>query len=70
MELDEETAEIELNDEEAPFLAGQTTKTGLNLSPVRISQNPDGSLARAALKQIALSKDRKEVRDSKQLAVI
>ena len=30
-ELEEEQAEIELNDDEAPFLAGQTTKTGLNL---------------------------------------
>ena len=27
IELEEENAEIELNDEEAPFLAGQTTKT-------------------------------------------
>jgi len=49
-ELDEEEAEIELNDEEPPFLSGQTTKAGLCLSPIKISMNPDGSLYRAAMK--------------------
>jgi len=46
----EEEAEIELNEDEPPFLVGQTTKAGLCLSPIKISQNPDGSLQRAALK--------------------
>ncbi len=40
----EEAPEIELNDDEPPFLEGQTTKAGLCLSPIKISQNPDGSL--------------------------
>lgn len=49
-DLDEGQLEFELNDQEAPFLKGQTTKAGLCLSPIKISQNPDGSLSRAALK--------------------
>ncbi len=44
IEMEEENAEIELNDEEAPFLVGQTHKTVSTLQPVKISKNPDGSL--------------------------
>ena len=62
-ELEEEQAEIELNDDEAPFLAGQTTKTGLSLQPVKITKNPDGSLIRAAMAQAQKAKDRKDIRD-------
>ena len=62
-ELDEEQAEIELNDKEAPFLRGQTSKAGLCLSPIKISQNPDGSLQRAAMKSSTLAKERKDIRD-------
>lgn len=36
-ELNEEEPELELNDEEPPFLQGQTTKAGLCLSPIKIS---------------------------------
>ena len=36
-EMDEEVPEIELNDDEPPFLHGQTTKAGLCLSPIKIS---------------------------------
>lgn len=43
-EFDEEMPEIELNDKEAPFLSGQTSKAGLCLSPIKITMNPDGSL--------------------------
>lgn len=62
-ELEEEQAEIELNDEEAPFLANQTTKTGLSLHSVKITKNPDGSLLRAAMAQSQKAKDRKDIRD-------
>ena len=58
-----EQAEIELNDEEAPFLAGQTTKTSLNLQPIKITKNPDGSLMRAAMNQAQRAKERKDIRD-------
>jgi len=59
----EEVPEIELNEEEPPFLFGQTTKAGLCLSPIKISQNPDGSLQRAAMKSGQMAKDRKDVRE-------
>ena len=62
-ELNEEEPEIELNEEEPPFLFGQTTKAGLCLSPIKISQNPDGSLQRAAMKSGQLAKDRKDIRE-------
>lgn len=29
-----------MNDKEPPFLRGQTTKAGINLSPVRVVKNP------------------------------
>lgn len=63
VELEEDQAEIELNDEEAPFLIDQTTKTGHSLNPVKISKNPDGSLSRAAMAQGKKAKERKDIRD-------
>lgn len=41
-----EEINIEVNDKEPPFLTGQTTKTGINLSPVRVIKNPEGTLNR------------------------
>ena len=63
IELEEDQAELELNDEEAPFLVDQTSKTGHSLNPVKISKNPDGSLARAAIAQVKKAKERKDIRD-------
>lgn len=60
MELEEEV-DIEVRDEEPPFLAGQT-KQSLELSPIRVVKAPDGSLNRAAMSGTALSKERKELR--------
>ena len=62
-DLNEEYAELELNEEEAPFLKGQTTKAGMCLSPIKISNIPDGSLQQAAMKQSLFSKDRKDIRE-------
>jgi len=56
---EEEDIEIELVEEEAPFLKGQGRMMN-NLSPVRIVKNPDGSLAQAAMMQGALAKERRE----------
>lgn len=50
-DLNEEYAELELNEEEAPFLKGQTTKAGMCLEPIKISRIPDGALQQAAMKQ-------------------
>ena len=57
----EEELDVEVREEEPPFLAGQTKKT-LDISPVKIVKAPDGSLNRAALAGAALAKERKEMR--------
>ena len=59
---DGEDLEVELVDEEAPFLKGYGKQNGQDLSPVRIIKNPDGSLQQAASMQSALSKERREVK--------
>lgn len=60
MEL-EEDVDIELREDEPPFLAGQT-KLSLELSPIRVVKAPDGSMNRAAMSGTALAKDRRELR--------
>jgi len=57
----EEEVDIEVREEEPPFLTGQT-KSALELSPIRVVKAPDGSLNRAAMAGTALAKDRREVR--------
>lgn len=56
---DEQDIEIEMVEEEAPFLRGHGRVLN-ELSPVRIVKNPDGSLAQAAMMQGALAKERRE----------
>ncbi|KAK8106184.1 Helicase associated domain-containing protein [Apiospora kogelbergensis] len=60
MEL-EQDIDIEVRDEEPPFLVGQT-KQSLELSPIRVVKAPDGSLNRAAMSGTNLAKERKELR--------
>lgn len=57
----EEELDIEIREDEPPFLAGQT-KRSLELSPVKIVKAPDGSLNRAALNGASLAKERREMR--------
>ncbi|XP_057293129.1 ATP-dependent RNA helicase DHX8-like isoform X3 [Hydractinia symbiolongicarpus] len=57
----DDEVEIELREEEPPFLQGQTKLT-INVSPVKIVKNPDGTLPRAAMMQSALSKERREIK--------
>ncbi|CZR63328.1 probable ATP dependent RNA helicase [Phialocephala subalpina] len=57
----EEDVDIELREEEPPFLAGQT-KQSLELSPIRVVKAPDGSMNRAAMAGATLAKDRRELR--------
>jgi len=40
----EEEFEIDINDQEPEFLKGQSQKSGVEVSPVKIVANPDGSL--------------------------
>ncbi|KAL5118102.1 DEAH-box ATP-dependent RNA helicase prp22 [Pleosporales sp. CAS-2024a] len=58
---EEEDVDIEVREEEPPFLAGQT-KQSLELSPIRIVKAPDGSLNRAAMAGDALAKERRDLR--------
>ena len=59
----EEEFEIDLSEVEPAFLAGQTSKNGVEVSPIKIVKNPDGSLQRAAMTQSALAKERREVKE-------
>ncbi|GLT78690.1 hypothetical protein SLA2020_502180 [Shorea laevis] len=65
----EEEVEIELNEDEPAFLRGQT-RYSVDMSPVRIFKNPEGSLSRAAALQSALIKERREVREQKQRTML
>ncbi|KAL4788697.1 P-loop containing nucleoside triphosphate hydrolase protein [Aspergillus varians] len=58
---EEEDIDIEVKDEEPPFLAGQT-KMSLELSPIRVVKAPDGSMNRSAMAGTNLAKDRRELR--------
>ncbi|KAF9225565.1 P-loop containing nucleoside triphosphate hydrolase protein [Gyrodon lividus] len=57
----EQELDVEVREEEPPFLAGQTKRT-LDLSPVKIIKAPDGSMNRAAIGGAALAKERRELR--------
>ena len=61
----DEEIEIEIVEDEPSFLSGQTRLT-VNMSPVKIVRNPDGSLQRAAITQSALAKERRELRQAKR----
>jgi ATP-dependent RNA helicase DHX8/PRP22 len=58
---EEEDIDIEVREEEPPFLAGQT-KQSLELSPIRIVKAPDGSLNRAAISGETLAKERRDLK--------
>ncbi|KAK5202175.1 DEAH-box ATP-dependent RNA helicase prp22 [Cryomyces antarcticus] len=60
---EEEDVDIEVREEEPPFLAGQT-KQSLELSPIRVVKAPDGSLNRAAMAGDVLAKERRDLRQS------
>ncbi|KAL0905128.1 hypothetical protein M5K25_027307 [Dendrobium thyrsiflorum] len=65
----EEELEIELNEDEPAFLQGQS-RFSIDMSPVKIFKNPEGSLSRAAALQSALIKERREVRDQQQRTML
>ncbi|KAL7077529.1 hypothetical protein ACQ4LE_003536 [Meloidogyne hapla] len=60
-ESDGEDIEIELVEDDPPFLGGYGRHV-IDLEPVKVVKNPDGSLAQAALMQGALSKERRDVK--------
>ncbi|KLT41011.1 P-loop containing nucleoside triphosphate hydrolase protein, partial [Cutaneotrichosporon oleaginosum] len=57
----EEDVDIEVNEKEPAFLAGQT-KVTLDISPIKIIKAPDGSLNRAALAGGEQARERREIR--------
>ncbi|KAJ8772558.1 hypothetical protein K2173_027735 [Erythroxylum novogranatense] len=65
----EEELEIELNEDEPEFLQGQS-RYSVDMSPVKIFKNPEGSLNRAAALQSALIKERREVREQQQRTML
>ncbi|KAL8480920.1 hypothetical protein ACS0TY_026887 [Phlomoides rotata] len=65
----EEELEVELNEDEPAFLQGQS-RYSMDMSPVKIFKNPEGSLSRAAALQSALIKERREVREQQQRTVL
>eukprot|EP00917_Polyrhabdina_sp_WS-2016_P013787 GHVP01030160.1.p1 GENE.GHVP01030160.1~~GHVP01030160.1.p1 ORF type:complete len:1142 (-),score=242.96 GHVP01030160.1:1960-5385(-) len=66
----EEEFDIELNEDQPLFLDGLTTKGGVHLSPVKITAQPDGSLARAAATASALAKERRELKEQQEKQVL
>ncbi|MEW5307724.1 MAG: hypothetical protein WDW36_010101 [Sanguina aurantia] len=66
----EEEFEIDLNDEEPEFLKGASSRSGLEMSPVKIVKNPDGSMQRAAMTQSALAKERRELKEQQQRTLL
>ncbi|XP_002734274.1 ATP-dependent RNA helicase DHX8-like [Saccoglossus kowalevskii] len=61
----DEEVEIEMVEEEPPFLKGHGRQS-LDLSPVRIVKNPDGTLSKAAMMASALSKERRELKQAQE----
>jgi len=66
VEETEEETDIDLQEVEPAFLRGQTKRSGRRdlEEPVKIVKNPDGSLQRAAVQQVSLSKERRELRQA------
>lgn len=52
MQDNQEEFEIDLNDDEPEFLKGHSSRSGIEMSPVKIVKNPEGSLQRAAMTQV------------------
>ncbi|CAH1788112.1 unnamed protein product [Owenia fusiformis] len=63
-ENSDEDIEVELVEEEPAFLKGYGRQSVLDMSPVKIVKNPDGSLSQAAMMQSALQKERRELKQS------
>lgn len=48
----QEEFEIDLNDDEPEFLKGHSSRSGIEMSPIKIVKNPEGSMQRAAMTQV------------------
>ena len=61
----EEEVDIEKQDQEPNFLRGQTSSS-MSLAQVKIIQNPEGSLQRAAMTQSTLFKEKRETKNAQE----
>uniref|UniRef100_A0A6G1S7P2 RNA helicase n=1 Tax=Aceria tosichella TaxID=561515 RepID=A0A6G1S7P2_9ACAR len=59
---DVEDIEVEMAEQGAPFLRSHSNFQAVDLEPVRIVKNPDGSLSKAAMMRAALAKESREMR--------
>ena len=55
---------------EPQFLKGQSSRSGVEVSPIKIVKNPDGSMQRAAMTQSALAKERRELKEQQQRTLL
>ncbi|GIX64202.1 pre-mRNA-splicing factor ATP-dependent RNA helicase, putative [Babesia caballi] len=69
-EVVEEEIEIEINEACPTFLKGQTRRSGIELSPIKIVSNPEGSLARAIATSSTIAKERREAERAQEDSVI
>jgi len=69
-EADEEDPDLELNEAEPAFLKNQTTRSGVAMSPVKVTRAMEGTLQRIAMNQAKLAKQRKEKRDEERRAKV
>lgn len=69
-EGDEEEFEVDLNEAEPTFLKGHSSRSGIEMSPVKVVKNPEGSLQRAAMTQSALAKERKELQQQQNRTLL
>lgn len=65
----EEELEIELNEAEPAFLRGQT-ELAASIGQVKIIKNPEGSMQRAAENQAAIAKERRELKQTEEQALL
>ncbi|KAK7010900.1 ATP-dependent RNA helicase DHX8 [Biomphalaria glabrata] len=65
----DEDVEVEMVEEEPPFLRGHG-RQWVELSPVKIVKNPDGSLAQSAMMGNALQKERREMKQAQREAEV
>eukprot|EP00884_Botryococcus_braunii_P019060 jgi/Botrbrau1/5838/Bobra.0366s0019.1 len=66
----EEEFEVDINEVEPEFLKGNSSRSGREMSPIKIVKNPDGSLQRAAMTQSALAKERRELKEQQQRTLL
>ena len=59
----EKDLNIELREEEPPFLKGLTSKTNLKISNINLIKNPDGDLQKSIKDRNEQAKLRKEIKD-------